>query len=102
MQISSPMAASYLLGLPDHYTSHKFRPFYWRYYIQCALESWPECSEGQQSEVINSKVTIHKYKDRYYQLDSVQDYTHRPDELEHTTLYDWITQYQKKPMKADE
>ncbi|KIJ54611.1 hypothetical protein M422DRAFT_78845, partial [Sphaerobolus stellatus SS14] len=96
MQIGSPMAASYLLGLPDHYTSHNFKPFYWRYYVQRALESWPECSEGQQSDVIDSKVTIHKYKDRYYQLDPVQDYTHRPDELEHTTLYDWITQYQKK------
>ncbi|KIJ38633.1 hypothetical protein M422DRAFT_176339 [Sphaerobolus stellatus SS14] len=96
MQISSPKAVAYLLGLPDHYTSHKFKPFYWRYYVQRALESWADSGEGQQAEVSEPKVTIHKYKDRYYQLDPVQDYTHRPNELEHITLYEWITQYQKK------
>ena len=30
MQIGSPMAASYLLGFPDHYSSHSFKPLYWR------------------------------------------------------------------------
>ncbi|KIJ35411.1 hypothetical protein M422DRAFT_180787, partial [Sphaerobolus stellatus SS14] len=35
MQIGSPMAAAYLLGLPDHYSSHSFKPLYWRqYYMQ--------------------------------------------------------------------
>ncbi|KAF8225924.1 hypothetical protein L208DRAFT_1304488 [Tricholoma matsutake] len=30
MEIGSPMACMYLLGNPDHYTSHKFVNFYWR------------------------------------------------------------------------
>jgi hypothetical protein len=33
MQIGSPMASAYLLGQPDHYTSHKFKPFFWKNYV---------------------------------------------------------------------
>ncbi|KAH6902964.1 hypothetical protein BKA70DRAFT_1026192, partial [Coprinopsis sp. MPI-PUGE-AT-0042] len=33
MEIGSPLASMYLLGNPDHYTSHEFVPFYWRKYI---------------------------------------------------------------------
>ncbi|EJD54882.1 hypothetical protein AURDEDRAFT_52079, partial [Auricularia subglabra TFB-10046 SS5] len=29
-EIGAPMAASYLLDLPDHYKSHKFKTIYWR------------------------------------------------------------------------
>ncbi|KIJ22997.1 hypothetical protein M422DRAFT_86308, partial [Sphaerobolus stellatus SS14] len=34
MEVGSPMACAYLLNHPDHYTSHKFRPFYWRQYVR--------------------------------------------------------------------
>ncbi|KAJ6585466.1 hypothetical protein B0H19DRAFT_925087 [Mycena capillaripes] len=34
MEIGSPMASLYLLGNPDHYTSHKYVPFAWRPYVQ--------------------------------------------------------------------
>ncbi|KAJ7028484.1 hypothetical protein C8F04DRAFT_963937 [Mycena alexandri] len=33
MEIGSPMASMYLLGNPDHYTSHKYVPFAWRQYF---------------------------------------------------------------------
>ncbi|TFK77851.1 hypothetical protein K466DRAFT_454002, partial [Polyporus arcularius HHB13444] len=32
-EIGGPMAAMYLLRHPDHYTSHNFRPCYWRGYV---------------------------------------------------------------------
>ena len=37
MQVGSPMAASYLLGLLDHYTSHEFKTCYWRPYVKEVL-----------------------------------------------------------------
>ncbi|KIJ28054.1 hypothetical protein M422DRAFT_84781, partial [Sphaerobolus stellatus SS14] len=42
MQIGSPMAAAYLLGLPDHYSSHSFKPLYWRQYVKHVLQHWPK------------------------------------------------------------
>ena len=33
MEIGSPMASMYLLDNPDHYTSHKFTPFWWKSFI---------------------------------------------------------------------
>ncbi|KAF8813266.1 hypothetical protein BYT27DRAFT_7084956 [Phlegmacium glaucopus] len=33
MEIGSPMAAMYLLQNPDHYTSHKFIPFWWKSFV---------------------------------------------------------------------
>ena len=33
-EMGAPMIAMYLLGNPDHYTSHMFVPFYWRSYVQ--------------------------------------------------------------------
>ncbi|KDR74560.1 hypothetical protein GALMADRAFT_71038 [Galerina marginata CBS 339.88] len=34
MEIGGPMAALYLLENPDHYTSHKFIPVYWKNYVR--------------------------------------------------------------------
>ncbi|KAF9460479.1 hypothetical protein BDZ94DRAFT_1377103 [Collybia nuda] len=34
MEIGGPMAALYLLGHPDHYTSHKYVPVYWKNYVR--------------------------------------------------------------------
>ena len=34
MEIGSPMASLYLLGNPDHYTSHKFTLFYWKNFVR--------------------------------------------------------------------
>ncbi|RXW15199.1 hypothetical protein EST38_g10656 [Candolleomyces aberdarensis] len=39
-QIGGPMAAMYLLGNPDHYTSHYFVPFYWKPYVTDVLQAW--------------------------------------------------------------
>jgi hypothetical protein len=33
MEIGSPMASMYLLQNPDHYTSHKFIPFWWKSFV---------------------------------------------------------------------
>jgi hypothetical protein len=33
LEISSPFASLYLLGNPDHYTSHTFINFYWKGFV---------------------------------------------------------------------
>lgn len=44
IEIGGPMAAMYLLGHPDHYSSHSFVVFYWRPYVQYVLNVWREAS----------------------------------------------------------
>ncbi|THU79270.1 hypothetical protein K435DRAFT_698199, partial [Dendrothele bispora CBS 962.96] len=52
----------YLLDNPDHYTSHKFKPFHWNSFK----------------------------KGKIFGLSRVYDYVYRPLELENMSLYDWI------------
>ncbi|KAJ3541028.1 hypothetical protein NMY22_g4056 [Coprinellus aureogranulatus] len=40
MEIGAPMAAMYLLGNPDHYTSHEFVTFYWKNYVNFVQGEW--------------------------------------------------------------
>ena len=40
LEIGSPMASMYLLGNPDHYTSHTFINFYWRSFVRDARNTF--------------------------------------------------------------
>ncbi|KAF8587812.1 hypothetical protein K439DRAFT_1645745 [Ramaria rubella] len=60
MEIGAPMASAYLLEQPDHYTSHKFKPFYWMPFGSYAAFS------------------------------VVSDYTLTPDFYDDITVYDWM------------
>jgi hypothetical protein len=42
MEMGSSMVCIYLLGNPDHYTSHAFQPFYWKSYVNEAQKAWGE------------------------------------------------------------
>ncbi|THU78241.1 hypothetical protein K435DRAFT_700485, partial [Dendrothele bispora CBS 962.96] len=74
----------YLLDNPDHYTSHKFRPFHWSSYVTEAQKAW----NTEQKE--DNKVVLIKKNGRIFGLSQVYDYIYRPSELESMSLYDWI------------
>ena len=38
LEIGGPMASMYLLGNPDHYTSHKFVVVHWRSFVNQAMD----------------------------------------------------------------
>jgi hypothetical protein len=40
LEIGGPMASLYLMGNPDHYTSHEFTPVYWKNYVKEVFKSW--------------------------------------------------------------
>ncbi|TFK59305.1 hypothetical protein BDN72DRAFT_905976 [Pluteus cervinus] len=89
MEIGSPMASLYLLGNPDHYTSHLFAPFYWQSYVHEVGKSWPEDGD---SGLFNEKVTLFKKGKKILGLSTVNDYVFRPKELEQMNLYEFISQ----------
>ncbi|KAF8239172.1 hypothetical protein L208DRAFT_1213327, partial [Tricholoma matsutake] len=60
LEMGSPMICLYLLGNPDHYTSHYFVPFYWQSFVQEVRKAWNEDLAGEQKQ----KVAILKHKGR--------------------------------------
>ncbi|KIJ37892.1 hypothetical protein M422DRAFT_83581, partial [Sphaerobolus stellatus SS14] len=90
MQIGSPMAAAYLLGLPDHYTRHSFKPLYWRLYVKHVLQHWPQTTESDKlATEENNLVHIQKVNGQYMPMDTIHDYIYQPSELSDICLYDW-------------
>ena len=88
------MASMYLLGNPDHYTSHEFVSFYWRNFVHeaCSVFSTP------LEELYNTpeKVMLNKSKGKFVALSNVHDYIYRPSAFGSVNLYDWIRCANKK------
>jgi len=105
MEIGGPMAALYLLGNPDHYSSHKFVPFFWKNYIREVLKSWRSDEDLQKLEP--EKVVVHKTQaGEYIGFSSIHDYIYRPKIYEDKTLYEWTqmasrVKVSKKSQKHD-
>lgn len=45
VEVGGPMAAMYLLGHPDHYSSHTFAPLYWKQYVTYVLSVWSKMQD---------------------------------------------------------
>jgi hypothetical protein len=93
-EMGAPMICMYLLGNPDHYTSHSFIPFYWQSYVGEVRRIFEEISEEQQP-----KMMLIKKKGKIVGLSPVQDYMHRAPELEHVSLYEWIRCYKREKLR---
>ena len=50
LELGSPMICLYLLGNPDHYTSHMFVPFYWVSFVQEVRKAWDDSKDPATGE----------------------------------------------------
>lgn len=99
MEIGSPMASMYVLGNPDHYTSHNYVPFPWRSYVSFIRNFWVEDYEddsGSEDDV--EKLTLSKDVEsgKFIATSGVDDYRFRPSAFENVTLLEWIQCGDKK------
>jgi hypothetical protein len=88
MELGAPMICMYLLDKPDHYTSHKFKPFHWKSFVSEAQKYWK--SEQNEQENDDHKVILIRKNGKIFGISRVYDYIFRPVELENMSLYDWI------------
>jgi hypothetical protein len=86
LEMGAQMISMYLLGNPDHYTSHTFVPFYWKSYVSEARKFWHSSEESIESD----KVALIKKKGKIIGLSPVLDYIYRSPDLEDMNLYDYI------------
>ncbi len=101
MEIGAPMASLYLLGNPDHYTSHKFIPVYWKNYVREAMNAW-KSPDDMDVDGAPEKLVLQKSNRQYVGYSSVHDYIYRPEVYSDKTLYEWVQMSKriKKPTKA--
>ena len=98
-EMGAPMIAMYLLGNPDHYTSHEFIPFYWQSYVQEVQRAFNSASgENLKNNDVPQKVTVIKKKGKIVGLSPIHDYVHRPDSLEDISLYEWVRCYKREKL----
>jgi hypothetical protein len=99
MEIGSPMASMYLLGHPDHYTSHEFVPFWWRMYVNEVKRYWEpavqycadvENLDDAEEHSTQDNVILTKHDGQYVGSSNVDDYKYRPDKYSHMSLLDWV------------
>ncbi|KAF7977176.1 hypothetical protein HWV62_4617 [Athelia sp. TMB] len=103
-EIGAPLAALYLLGNPDHYTSHEFRSCYWKNYVRKATGHFlkAEYRDPLPGELHEEKVTVRRDGDRYVGVSYVDDYVFRPQKWEDMNLYTWIRLAVKNKMSKAE
>ena len=100
-EIGAPMAAMYLLGNPDHYTSHDFVPFYWKSFVHYVFFQ-PESNNDVEDLTDGSeKVVIQKKAGKYIAYSAVFDYIFRPLSYSHLSLYTWTQTSQKCKIPKD-
>ncbi|KAL1725088.1 hypothetical protein EV714DRAFT_196384, partial [Schizophyllum commune] len=87
MEIGSPMAASYILGMPDHYKSHDFVVFWWRSYVNRVIDDWPG-SVGKPA--FEERLVLKREQDQTVGTSVVDDYVHRPARYENYCLFEWM------------
>ena len=88
LEIGSPMASMYLLGNPDHYTSHTFINFYWRSFVHEARSVF--LTPLEEIKDFPEKVVLNKSNGKFVALSKVHDYIYRPLAFGTVNLYDWI------------
>jgi len=94
-EMGAPMISMYLLGNPDHYTSHIFVPFYWQNYVSEVCRDFDD-----QERPAAQKVALIQSQGRIVGLSPVHDYMHRPPHLQDVNLYEWIRSYERVKFPA--
>ncbi|EIW54150.1 uncharacterized protein TRAVEDRAFT_81705, partial [Trametes versicolor FP-101664 SS1] len=87
-EIGGPAASSYLLGLPDHYTNHRFKVFFWYNYVQHITQQLELSAATDSTE--EERVLVAVQSNTVVAMNKVNDYIYRPVFFEKWSLYDYL------------
>ena len=74
------------IGKSDHYTHHKFVPFYWRNFVREIQQYWFPAQVDPEKD----RVVVNKQKGDFIGTRNIDDYIYRPKEYKDINLYTWI------------
>ncbi|KAJ3482287.1 hypothetical protein NLI96_g7082 [Meripilus lineatus] len=86
--IGGPLACHFIQGFPDHYTDVDFKVLHWCSFVRHVSRSW-EGITGITSQNEES-VMLRQNKNEILSHSRVQDYVHRPFEMEAWSLYEFL------------
>ncbi|KIJ60978.1 hypothetical protein HYDPIDRAFT_177190 [Hydnomerulius pinastri MD-312] len=94
MEYGAPLACMYLLGNPDHYSSHSFKAFYWKTFVTEAQKCWhPDEYNKYMSE---DNLMLQRNGANLMGVSQAFDYIYRSSDLDHLSLYDWVSTCEQK------
>ncbi|KAJ3521123.1 hypothetical protein NMY22_g12441 [Coprinellus aureogranulatus] len=94
MELGAPMIALYLLGNPDHYTSHEFKALYWKQYMLEVKRAFPDEVEIDDTD----KLMLIKQDGKFVGLSMVSDYIYRSRQLEELCPYEFVQRCTRIPI----
>ena len=83
------MSSLYLLGNPDHHTSPKFIPIYWKSHVKWVLKYWNPDNDIQ-TDVNSEKFTLLKTRDCFIGVSKIYNYVYRPKIYNNVSPYEWV------------
>lgn len=89
-EIGGPAACTHLLGLPDHYTNHRFKVFFWYNYIQHVRRDFPPDSQNADVDIDAERVLVGLERNKVVPMNKINDYVFRPEYFEKWSLYDYL------------
>ncbi len=93
LQTGGPLVCGQLMDLPDHYKNKHFKVFYWYSYTYAVANAWDEDTSADTSSAQSTGSSVLLKRHRGSEIvahTKVHDYSYRPDELCHMTLYDYL------------
>ncbi|EMD30856.1 hypothetical protein CERSUDRAFT_20322, partial [Gelatoporia subvermispora B] len=109
-EIGGPMLCAYLLGQPDHYTSHVFKPVFWYTYVREVDAAFGEAScnsitsQGDHEEDGSADTVVigRGSRGKLVPLRKVDDYRLRPAAYEACSLYKYLSCTTIKKLSGDD
>jgi hypothetical protein len=99
MEMPAPLAATYLLSLPDHYTSHSFTFIFVKYFINnTALSQQPQGATAvPQGDQETTEYNIESGNTGFILVNQYIDYINRPAECEDMSVVEFFCLTEKVP-----
>ena len=100
MDIGAPMASMYLLGNPDHYTDQFFVNFHWRSHVNEMLRTSYDDNFSLHDYLTDDNILLSRNDGGIFAVSPVFDYIHRPIQLSHICLLNWMVTFRKISYKT--
>jgi len=96
LKLEQPNGISVFVGTWWSYTSHTFKSFFWKPYVNEARQVWGNSQDEDVEADRLDQGHSRKVNDTLVGISPVLDYIYRPSIYKETCLYDWICLYTKR------
>lgn len=97
MEMPAVFAAIYLLGYPDHYTSHEYTFIFMKHFLAAVATMENTAQEQREGGEESIEYNVETGSTGLVLTNQLLDYIHRPAELEDVCVVEFFCLMAKKP-----